>query len=211
MPRLGPSASHVAVDQEKAAEFVQAVTLLTSVMKEPWAQQLVTNMQLDLPTTDFVSALRGSSSSSRPIATAPVAPVAPVPPSVAAPKAHSLAAAPEAVAPPPPPAPPVPEAQHVDPTPPPTEPAPAPTPPPVEPAPTPPPMEATTVVPTPPSEESAVATINTSTHKAAHMRLKRRMEADPAAFPGMSKLWNGSRQETRQAEKTRKGSHQPLM
>ena len=184
MPRLGPSASHVAVDQEKAAEFVQAVTLLTSVMKEPWAQQLVTNMQLDLPTTDFVSALRGSSSSSRPIATAPVAPVAPVPPSVAAPKAHSLAAAPEAVAPPPPP---------------------------VEPAPTPPPMEATTVVPTPPSEESAVATINTSTHKAAHMRLKRRMEADPAAFPGMSKLWNGSRQETRQAEKTRKGSHQPLM
>ena len=40
--------------------------------------------------------------------------------------------------------------------------------------------------------------INSSTHRAAHARLVRRMEKLPVAeFPNMSRLWNGSRKETR--------------
>ena len=40
--------------------------------------------------------------------------------------------------------------------------------------------------------------VNSSTHRAAHARLVRRMERLPVAeFPNMSRLWNGSRKETR--------------
>ena len=38
--------------------------------------------------------------------------------------------------------------------------------------------------------------VNSSTHRAAHARLSRRMERlDPAAFPQMSKLWSGTRKD----------------
>ena len=36
---------------------------------------------------------------------------------------------------------------------------------------------------------------NSSTHRAAHARLVRRMNSEGASFPHMSKLWAGSRQE----------------
>ena len=53
--------------------------------------------------------------------------------------------------------------------------------------------------PTVPDETSPGETeINSSTHRAAHARLVRRMEKLPVAeFPNMSRLWNGSRKETR--------------
>ena len=39
--------------------------------------------------------------------------------------------------------------------------------------------------------------VNSSTHRAAHARLVRRMEKlDPVAFPQMCKLWSGSRKDT---------------
>lgn len=64
-----------------------------------------------------------------------------------------------------------------------------------EPAPTSPVTTPATV----PDETSTGETeINSSTHRAAHARLVRRMEKLPVAdFHNMTRLWNGSRKETR--------------
>lgn len=56
----------MAVDEDKATEFVKAVTLLSSVLREPWAQNLVSTMNLELPTVDLSNALRGAPASSKP-------------------------------------------------------------------------------------------------------------------------------------------------
>ena len=46
------------------------------------------------------------------------------------------------------------------------------------------------------ADEATEDEINSSTHRAAHARLNRRMEKlDPATFPQMSKLWNGTRKD----------------
>ena len=48
-----------------------------------------------------------------------------------------------------------------------------------------------------PKGEDPVAEVNSSTHRAAHARLTRRMERCTAInFPNMSRLWNGSRKDT---------------
>ena len=184
--RPGPSASAV-MDSDKAAEFVQAVTLLTSVMKEPWAQQLISNMNLELPTVEMQNALRGGPAPSRPAATAAPVPEQPAM-STLAPAAlkesHEKAEKeePQKV-----------EPSHL-------------------------PVGGTTNVPDPDAttvlypqpvnsgdgEKSAdavqppppkVPEPNSSTHRAAHARLVRRMNSEGASFPHMSKLWAGSRQE----------------
>ena len=49
-----------------------------------------------------------------------------------------------------------------------------------------------------PSQESGECEVNSSTHRAAHARLVRRMErVSVAEFPHMSKLWAGGRKDAR--------------
>lgn len=49
--RLGPSASQVGGDADKVAEFVKAVKLVESALKEPWAQRLLNATEPATPTS----------------------------------------------------------------------------------------------------------------------------------------------------------------
>lgn len=60
----------------------------------------------------------------------------------------------------------------------------------------PPPAAPPTPSPTSVAPESGDSAVNSSTHRAAHARLNRRMSSiDPAKFPHMCKLWSGSRKD----------------
>lgn len=169
--RLGPSASQTAGDDDKVAEIVKALSLLSVTMKQPWCRDLMTELGFCLPgqvpeDQELNDAKDGKPSGSRPSGSTPVSPA-----HVPAPK-----------------------------------PAPTPTPPtPPEETPSAPPAATSPEVPEPttgaekPEDPGAGAVvINSSTHRAAHARLQRRMHSlGEAECPNMAKLWAGSRKDFR--------------
>ena len=140
-PRLGPSASQLHVNDDKVSEVVKALTLLQSVMKEPWAQQLIGTIS---DVDDVTKAELGAPASSKPgVARRPA-------------EATSNAACPEKVS----------DAKPDSPEP-----------------------ESST----PPT----MPVVNSSTHRASHARLARRMASmSEADAPNMAKLWSGNRKDS---------------
>ena len=131
------------VDNDTISEVVKAMSLLQSVMKEPWAQQLLGNVS---PVDEVDKARSGAPSSARPGKT----------PAGKEPACEKGASGPpeESVA--------VPEESP----------------------------EASAPLP---AEEP---TINSSTCRAAHARLSRRMQSMSATeAPNMHKLWSGGRKD----------------
>ena len=151
-------------------EFVQAVSFIQNMMKEPWAQQVMgimgvpcstfsTSPSVAAPAPATVPAKPPGDKSSelddakngKPASSKPKAPEASTPSTPAAPPAE-----------------PAPEAEAV-----------------------PEPEPSVPETPEPPKE------INSSTHRAAHARLARKMNGmKEAECPQMQKLWSGSRKDT---------------
>ena len=160
--RLGPSASQLmipGIDEEKVSEVVQALSLIRSVMSEPWAQRLMGTVA---PVDELAKAQHGLPASSKPM---PAAPMTLAAPATATAKPHP--ATPAATASP-------------------TTAAPVPADPATPPA----------AVPTAPAEP-AEQVVNSSTHRAAHARLARRMASmTEADAPNMAKLWSGNRKDS---------------
>jgi hypothetical protein len=89
--RLGPSASQTAGDDDKVAEIVKALSLLSVTMKQPWCRDLMTELGFCLPgqvpeDQELNDAKDGRPSGSRPSGSTPVSP-AHVPAPKPAPKA----------------------------------------------------------------------------------------------------------------------------
>ena len=172
--RLGPSASQAAVDDDKVSELVQALSLLQSTMSQPWARDLMRNLGFGADSEDVAAAREGRPAPSRPTP-APLTslPALPRPPSVPftaplTPGSVSPAsgAAPKSSTPSALPA----QAEVI---------------PAVD--------EGKTAGPAAPKE---VDVVNSSTHRAAHARLARRMASMPEAeCPNMTRLWNGTRKD----------------
>ena len=140
---MGPSASQLHVPDDKVAEVVKALTLLQSVMKEPWAQQLVGTVT---DADEVTKAELGAPASSKPGVSRPA-------------EATSDATDPGKVSDAKP--------DHSPPPPGPTE--------------------------TPPT----TSVVNSSTHRASHARLARRMASmSEADAPNMAKLWSGNRKDS---------------
>ena len=186
-PRVGPSASQAPQqpNPDQLADVVKAISLLQSVMQQPWAQQVFANAS---PVSgEHVDAAAGKPASSKPaqsMSSVAAAVLTPTP----APKA---APAPPAVPPPKPVTPPSePSAPAAAP------PANPPTAPVVS-----PPHTTSSETSTPPGDKTSVAPanagiINSATHRASHARLARRMSSlDPAECPHMQQLWAGSRKD----------------
>ena len=157
--RLGPSASQLmGVDDDKISEVVKAMSLLQSVMREPWAQQLLNNVS---PATEVDKARSGAPTSARPASTSarPDMTPAPAEPDLAE-KVASEPAKPAEKRVAPPKASPEANGEASEPT---------------------------------PAEEPM---INSSTCRAAHPRLSRRMVSMSATeVPNMHKLWSGGRKD----------------
>ena len=182
------------------SDFVKAFSFLQTALKEDWARGLMATMgfnQLVPASAEVQSAALGLPSSSKPsplpAAAAPVIPVA-TPAAVTAEATPSvkMSCPPEPVATAPPAPEPVASAPKLAASAP-SAPGPVTAPPAREPVATAP--TAPVPDPTQPETEVAVDDVNSSTHRAAHARLTRKMAAVGEDFPNANKLWNGSRQE----------------
>ena len=167
--RLGPSASQFPVDDEKVSEIVRAMSLLQTTMQQPWCRELMTNLGFAPPSSSQEGDL-ANAKAGLPASARPVAPssAAPAKPSTVAPAAaKSEKDEPKEAL--------VPKLDAK------TEPSTA------EPRPAPAQAE--------PTVKPEV--VNSSTHRAAHARLQRRMHslANEAECPNAVKLWSGSRKE----------------
>lgn len=179
--RLGPSASQVHLENDRMIEFVKAVSFIQNMMKEPWAQQVVGIMGAP-PCSTFATG---------PSVAAPAPATVPAKPSED--KSSDLDNAMNGK-----PAPARPAKTKSSPTAPPTPATP----------PTAPPTPVTPAAPAVPNAEPAPEAsepektnppkeINSSTHRAAHARLARKMcSMNEAECPQMQKLWSGSRKDT---------------
>lgn len=154
---MGPSASQVVTDQNAAmAEVIKAMSVLQTLMKQPWAQAMFANT-INVP-SGVSDAMDGK-------------------PAPSAPTGASLPAAPPAT-------PRVEEKRQ------PAEVAKVETPPPKKVAFTPDPPAET------PDPNASAEVVNSSTHRAAHARLVRKMQSlNEAECPNMQKLWSGSRKD----------------
>jgi hypothetical protein len=179
-PRVGPSASQAPQpNPDQLAEVVQALSLLQSVMQQPWAQQVF--QSFSPVSSEHVEAARGKPASSKPAAGSMSSVAAAVLTPAAPEHAPKPVPAPKPVTPPSEPSAPVatPAANPPTASPPPTVPSDTSTPP----------------------ETSTGGMVNSSTHRASHARLARRMASlDPAECPHMQQLWAGSRKDRRWGE-----------
>ena len=204
--RLGPSASQIGmVSEERASQLVGAITVLKDVLSEPWAQGLFQSMGLGVVGShsprEIDDTRDGKPASSKPHgAPSEAMPPPSVPVRKELPVAKPETNKPETNKP---------ETNKPETNKPETkpdikpEPAHEPTPPTVDTT-TAEPPQATPVEPTPPSTPSADArptadangSINSSTHRASHARLARRVQAlSEAECPNVTKLWNGTRKD----------------
>ncbi len=169
--RLGPSASQVgSADNSKVSEMLKAITFLQQAMQEPWAQKLMGGLNIftnDQGSSEMTEAVNGLPAPSRP----KHVPSAPVTPNM------------------------VEDGKKVDEVPPkdpdlhavpPTAPA----------VPVVPPKGPKDPVFESPVPEAPAHTINSSSHRAAHARLSRKMASlSEVDCPNMHKLWAGSRKD----------------
>ena len=173
--RLGPSASQVMPDDDKLNQFVSAVSLLQSMMNQPWAQGIMHKLGGVAAIDPAVkSAQDGAPSSSRP---GIMAASTPVPTTVETkvegkdasketPKVSEKGGGEKAVKPPEPPTKPVKKQEFHD------------------------------QPPTPSTPPSVPDTINSSTFRNAHARLTRRMgNLAEGECPNMIRLWQGTRKD----------------
>ena len=185
---MGPSASqHPGDEDNKIVELVKAMSFLQVAMKEPWAQKVLSadlSGLLGVPNCEVKDAMDGKPAGSAPKPANPPAPTrvpSPAPGNI--PEKENKA-----------------NPDHKDvpnilqaPMVPPNDPIPAATPPPSETTPAPGSGVPALAEATPPV---APAVINSSTHRAAHARLQRKMGSlTEAEAPNMHRLFNGSRKD----------------